>query len=75
MADRDGHLKSGDHILQINDESLVGLGSDNVANIIRKAGKHVKLVIARDMSEEIQPIDLVSMLYIYGCLYFGCCGC
>ncbi|XP_065657579.1 multiple PDZ domain protein isoform X3 [Hydra vulgaris] len=58
VADRDGHLRSGDQILQINDESLAGLGSDNVANIIRKAGKHVKLVIARDMSEEEESQDL-----------------
>ena len=31
VADRDGRLKSGDHILHINDENLFGMSSDAVA--------------------------------------------
>lgn len=55
VADRDGRLKSGDHILQLNDEVLSGMASDQVANVIRRAGTDVRLVIARDMVEPVLP--------------------
>lgn len=57
VADRDGRLKSGDHILQLNDENLTGMASDQVANIIRRAGMEVKLIIARDMVEPVKPVQ------------------
>merc|ERR1711962_84956 len=50
VADRDGRLKSGDLILQINEERLTDMGSDQVANIIRRSGNDVKLVISREMA-------------------------
>uniref|UniRef100_A0A7M5XCZ7 Multiple PDZ domain protein n=1 Tax=Clytia hemisphaerica TaxID=252671 RepID=A0A7M5XCZ7_9CNID len=49
VADRDGRLKHGDHILQINEENLFGMSNDLVAGIIRRAGNEVKIVISRDM--------------------------
>lgn len=50
VADRDGRLISGDHILQIGDVNLQGMNSEEVANVLRRSGTHVRLVVAR-------PID------------------
>lgn len=47
VADRDGRLRSGDHILQIGEVNVGGMGSEQVAQVLRKVGQHVKLVIAR----------------------------
>ena len=57
VADRDGRLKSGDNILQINEENLTGIASDQVATIIRRAGKEVKLVIAREMINDERTFE------------------
>lgn len=74
VADRDGRLKSGDHILQLNNENLTGMASDEVASIIRKAGMEVKLVIARDMVEPIRstqdPVCISVQSYLLLLLYF-----
>ncbi|VEN56913.1 unnamed protein product, partial [Callosobruchus maculatus] len=47
VADRDGRLKSGDHILQIGEVNLRGLGSEQVASVLRQCGVHVRMVVAR----------------------------
>ncbi|KAK9712232.1 PDZ domain [Popillia japonica] len=47
IADRDSRLQSGDHILQIGDVNLRGLGSDQVASVLRQAGQQVRMVVAR----------------------------
>lgn len=47
IADRDSRLQSGDHILQIGDVNLRGLGSDQVASVLRQAGPQVRMVVAR----------------------------
>ncbi|CAG4978650.1 unnamed protein product [Parnassius apollo] len=47
VADRDGRLKSGDHILQIGDVSLMEMGSEQVAGVLRASGSRVRLVVAR----------------------------
>ncbi|CAG9796582.1 unnamed protein product [Diatraea saccharalis] len=47
VADRDGRLKSGDHILQIGDVSLIEMGSEQVAGVLRASGSRVRLVVAR----------------------------
>lgn len=47
VADRDGRLQSGDHILQIGEVNLRGMGSDQVAVVLRQSGSHVRLVVAR----------------------------
>lgn len=40
-------MQNGDHILQINDINLRGMGSDQVAQVLRQAGTHVRLIVAR----------------------------
>ncbi|XP_018562812.1 uncharacterized protein LOC108904661 [Anoplophora glabripennis] len=47
VADRDGRLQSGDHILQIGEVNLRGLGSEQVASVLRQCGVHVRMVVAR----------------------------
>lgn len=54
VADRDGRLISGDHILQIGDVNLQGMNSEEVANVLRRSGTHVRLVVARPI-DQIKP--------------------
>lgn len=44
---QDGRLKSGDHILQINNIPLRGMSSEQVAQVLRTSGRNVKLLVAR----------------------------
>ncbi|GBM77444.1 Multiple PDZ domain protein [Araneus ventricosus] len=53
VADRDGRLQSGDHILQIGEVNLRGMGSEQVAMVLRQSGSHVRLIVAR-------PVDPAS---------------
>ncbi|XP_075472084.1 inaD-like protein isoform X2 [Ascaphus truei] len=48
LADRDGRLRTGDHILQIEDTNVQGMASDQVAQVLRNCGNSVRMVIARD---------------------------
>ncbi|XP_055841787.1 patj homolog [Episyrphus balteatus] len=54
VADRDGRLRSGDHILQIGDVNLHDMVSEQVASVLRQSGTHVRLVVARPI-EQVQP--------------------
>ncbi|XP_069095075.1 multiple PDZ domain protein isoform X4 [Pleurodeles waltl] len=47
IADQHGRLYSGDHILKIGETDLAGMGSEQVAQVLRQCGNRVKLVIAR----------------------------
>ncbi|XP_028966399.1 patj homolog [Galendromus occidentalis] len=53
VADRDGRLLSGDHILQIGDVNLRGMGSEQVAAVLRQAGTNVRLVVARPVDASV----------------------
>ncbi|XP_063548505.1 patj homolog [Cydia strobilella] len=55
VADRDGRLKSGDHILQIGDAHLVEMGSEQVAGVLRASGSRVRLVVARAVDPALAP--------------------
>jgi hypothetical protein len=46
-ADRNKKLRSGDHLLKINNVHLKGMGSDQVACVLRQSGNKVTLVVAR----------------------------
>ncbi|XP_069482171.1 multiple PDZ domain protein isoform X4 [Ambystoma mexicanum] len=52
VADQHGRLYSGDHILKIGDTDLSGMGSEQVAQVLRQCGNRVKLVIARGPVED-----------------------
>lgn len=58
VADRDGRLQSGDHILQIGDVNLHEMNSEQVATVLRQSGTHVRLIVAR-------PVELSSPEYKY----------
>lgn len=60
VADRDGRLISGDHILQIGDVNLHDMGSEQVANVLRQSGTHVRLVVARPVDPAKANQDMES---------------
>ncbi|XP_077294875.1 multiple PDZ domain protein-like [Arctopsyche grandis] len=47
VADRDGRLQSGDHILRIGEVSMRGLGCEQAAAVLRQCGVRVRLLVAR----------------------------
>ncbi|KAM8709285.1 hypothetical protein ACLKA7_016141 [Drosophila subpalustris] len=51
VADRDGRLRSGDHILQIGDVNLHEMVSEQVAAVLRQSGTHVRLVVVRPIEQ------------------------
>ncbi|KAL2079011.1 hypothetical protein ACEWY4_024755 [Coilia grayii] len=52
IADQDGRLRSGDHILRIGETDLCGMGSEQVAQVLRQCGNRVKLVITRGTADD-----------------------
>ncbi|KAG5670535.1 hypothetical protein PVAND_000792 [Polypedilum vanderplanki] len=59
VADRDGRLMSGDHILQIGEVNLFDMVSEQVASVLRQSGTVVRLVVARavDPIKTNQDVD------------------
>uniref|UniRef100_A0A336KF46 CSON006531 protein n=3 Tax=Culicoides sonorensis TaxID=179676 RepID=A0A336KF46_CULSO len=61
VADRDGRLLSGDHILQIGDVNLHEMVSEQVASVLRQSGTHVRLVVARPVdpltSAQVEDVE------------------
>uniref|UniRef100_A0A803TPW7 PATJ crumbs cell polarity complex component n=1 Tax=Anolis carolinensis TaxID=28377 RepID=A0A803TPW7_ANOCA len=53
LADKDGRLRTGDHILEIGATNVQGMTSEQVAQVLRNCGNCVKMVVARDPSSEI----------------------
>lgn len=47
IADKDGRLQSGDHVLQVGSINLRGFTSEQVAAVLRQAGPTVRLLVAR----------------------------
>ncbi|XP_022092287.1 multiple PDZ domain protein-like isoform X2 [Acanthaster planci] len=65
-ADRDGRLQSGDIILQIGETPLQGMTSDQVAMVLKQAGSHVHLTVARGAfsdqeSSDTKPEPMIQM--------------
>ncbi|XP_069794651.1 inaD-like protein isoform X3 [Narcine bancroftii] len=52
LADRDGRLKTGDHILEIGGTDVQGMGSEQIAQVLRKCGNRVRMVVARDLCND-----------------------
>ncbi|KAI1891911.1 hypothetical protein AGOR_G00148590 [Albula goreensis] len=55
VADRDGRLRTGDHILRIGDTPTQGLASDQVVRVLQGCGSHVRMLVARDPLGEPRP--------------------
>ncbi|CAG9565740.1 unnamed protein product [Danaus chrysippus] len=47
IADKDGRLQSGDHVLQVGSINLRGFTSEQVAAVLRQTGPTVRLLVAR----------------------------
>lgn len=60
LAERDGRLQGGDHVLQIGDVNLRGFSSEQVASVLRQCGAQVRLVVARPV--EPGSADFQSMV-------------
>lgn len=48
LADRDGRLQTGDHILKIGSTNVQGMTSEQVAQVLRNCGNSVRMLVARD---------------------------
>lgn len=59
IAERDGRLQCGDHLLQIGDVNLRGFSSEQVATVLRQTGAQVRLIVARPV--EPTAIDLQTL--------------
>ncbi|TRZ20029.1 hypothetical protein HGM15179_007010 [Zosterops borbonicus] len=53
LADRDGRLQTGDHILQIGGTNVQGMTSEQVAQVLRNCGNSVRMIVARDPKWEV----------------------
>ncbi|XP_030578367.1 multiple PDZ domain protein [Archocentrus centrarchus] len=62
IADQDGRLRSGDHILRIGDTDLHGMGSEQVAQVLRQCGNRVKLVVTRGPVEEAPSASVMPVV-------------
>ncbi|XP_032884434.1 inaD-like protein isoform X4 [Amblyraja radiata] len=52
LADQDGRLRTGDHILQIGGTDVQGMGSEEIAQVLRNCGNRVRMVVARDLGDD-----------------------
>ncbi|XP_027025712.2 inaD-like protein isoform X4 [Tachysurus fulvidraco] len=55
IADKDGRLRTGDHILRIGDTPTQGLTSEQVVQVLQACGNRVRMLIARDPLGNTQP--------------------
>ncbi|XP_077005576.1 inaD-like protein isoform X2 [Tamandua tetradactyla] len=53
LADRDGRLQTGDHILKIGGTVVQGMTSEQVAQVLRNCGNSVRMLVARNPTGEI----------------------
>uniref|UniRef100_A0A8D1T3S4 Multiple PDZ domain protein n=2 Tax=Sus scrofa TaxID=9823 RepID=A0A8D1T3S4_PIG len=53
LADRDGRLQTGDHILKIGGTNVQGMTSEQVAQVLRNCGNSVRMLVARDPIGEV----------------------
>ncbi|XP_034532118.1 multiple PDZ domain protein isoform X2 [Notolabrus celidotus] len=64
IADQDSRLRSGDHILRIGDTDLYGMGSEQVAQVLRQCGNRVKLVVTRGPVDELPSVSAVMPIVL-----------
>ncbi|CAF4656488.1 unnamed protein product [Rotaria sp. Silwood1] len=51
IVDKDGRIRTGDHLFQINHVCVRGMSSEQVAGILRQCSQQVRLVVARSVRE------------------------
>ncbi|UJR23757.1 hypothetical protein I4U23_026734 [Adineta vaga] len=51
IADKDGRIRTGDHLFQINHVYVRGMSAEQVAGILRQCPEQVRVVIARSVRE------------------------
>uniref|UniRef100_A0A674KDB7 PATJ crumbs cell polarity complex component n=1 Tax=Terrapene triunguis TaxID=2587831 RepID=A0A674KDB7_9SAUR len=71
LADRDGRLRTGDHILQIGGTNVQGMISEQVAQVLRNCGNSVRMVVARDPACEITVTPPTPLSLPVGALPFS----
>ncbi|XP_038268893.1 inaD-like protein isoform X3 [Dermochelys coriacea] len=71
LADRDGRLRTGDHILQIGGTNVQGMISEQVAQVLRNCGNSVRMVLARDPACEITVTPPTPVSLPVGALPFS----
>ncbi|XP_074858318.1 inaD-like protein isoform X2 [Carettochelys insculpta] len=71
LADRDGRLRTGDHILQIGRTNVQGMISEQVAQVLRNCGNSVRMVVARDPVCEITVTPPTPVSLPVGALPFS----
>uniref|UniRef100_A0A0M3IJL6 PDZ domain-containing protein n=1 Tax=Ascaris lumbricoides TaxID=6252 RepID=A0A0M3IJL6_ASCLU len=69
-ADKDKRLKPGDHILRIGSISVHGMGSQQVASLLRQQDTRVDLVVGRPLPHNATPIDTNGMSLCYSSFLF-----
>ncbi|XP_013396442.1 tyrosine-protein phosphatase non-receptor type 13 [Lingula anatina] len=57
VADRDGQLQVGDHLIKVNEESVQTWTHNQAVNLLRKSSGQVTLVVERSSSKEHSPIS------------------
>lgn len=65
VAERDGRLQCGDHVLQIGTISLRGFSSEQVATVLRQTGPQVRIVVARPVEPTSSERTLGSIFYLF----------
>ncbi|CAL1270709.1 unnamed protein product [Larinioides sclopetarius] len=60
VTDKDGRLQIGDHIIQIGDINLRGMGSEQVAMVLRQCGPQVHLIVARPIEPTTPEENLIQ---------------
>ncbi|XP_051755920.1 multiple PDZ domain protein isoform X5 [Ctenopharyngodon idella] len=63
IADQDGRLRSGDHVLRIGDTDLFGLSSEQVAQVLKQCGNRVRLLVSRGTADDAPaaPVSLPTV--------------
>ncbi|KAJ8411100.1 hypothetical protein AAFF_G00181350 [Aldrovandia affinis] len=59
IADMDGRMRSGDHILRIGDTDVSGMSREQVAQVLQLCGSRVKLGISRGVPDKTPSPQLM----------------
>lgn len=69
VAERDGRLQCGDHVLQIGTINLRGFSSEQVATVLRQTGPQIRMVVARPVEPTSSERTLGTYQVYFTCLF------